>query len=137
MEIITSVIAVPSSGWFCYITSSYFNSQNNCKTDAKYLFYIHSLLTIEALWFFFKLVLIVLLLSLILLALFCENTLRCRRLKNRNLSVKDKILGRDSLNISVSKIDPEEFCVICMEAFDEKTKAIRLPCNKKHFFHSK
>ena len=81
MEIISSVIAVPSSGWFWYVTSTYFNAENNCRHDAKYLFYIHTLLVIEALWFFLKLVLIVLALSLILVWMFWENTLRCRRNK--------------------------------------------------------
>lgn len=137
MEIIASVIAVPSSGWFWYVTSTYFNSENNWRTDARFLFYIHTILVIEALWFFLKLVLIVLALSLILIIMFWENSLRWRRDKNRNINIKDKILGRDSLNMSVSKIDSEEFWIICMESFNEKEKVIRLPWNQKHFFHSK
>ena len=53
------------------------------------------------------------------------------------MNIKDKIIGRNSLNVSVSKIDSEEFWIIWMESFNEKEKVIRLPWNQKHFFHSK
>lgn len=137
LEIISSLIAIPSSGWFWYVTSLYFNAENNWKTEAKYLFYIHTMLTLEALWFFFKLLFIVFVLSLVLVIIFVRNYLSCRKLRRQKENIKDKIMARDSLNITVSKIDPDEFCIICMENYKPKDKVTRLPCTQKHFYHSK
>lgn len=136
LEIIGSVLAIPSSAWFWYVCSSYFSPINNWKEKSKNLFYIHSLLAIEALWFFFKLFLIVLLLSIIIIAVWCDSYVQGRRKRNRNLGIKDKIMGRDSLNLSTSKIDSEEFWIICMEVYKPGDKIVRLPCDSKHFFHS-
>lgn len=137
LEIISSVLSVPSSGWFWYVTTNYFNKENNWKHKAKPLFFIHTILTIEALWFFFKLMMIVLLLSLILLFMFCDNYLNWRRQRSHTLSIKDKIMTRESLHLLPSQIDPDEFWVIWMEQYTEKDKVIRLPWTKTHFFHSK
>lgn len=137
LEIIASVISIPSSGWFWYITSTYFSKGNDCKSTQKPIFYIHTILTIEALWFFFKLILIVLVLTIVIIALFVENYLKCRRAKDKSKTVKDKIMERESLNLTASKINPEEFCVICMEVYKPDDKVIRLPWAKTHFFHSK
>lgn len=137
LEMISSALAIPSSGWFCYITSLYFNPENTWRTDAKYLFYLHSLLALEAMWFFFKLCLIVIVLSWILVPMIVQNYLSWRRFDERKKCVKDKIMERESLNMSISKIDPEEFCIICMENYKPLDKVTRLPCTHKHFFHSK
>lgn len=136
IEVICSVLSIPSSGWFCYVTSIYFNSENRCRDDAKYLYYIHSLLVLEALWFFFKLFLLVFILVIILVPLLLTHCVRCRRQNTRKRNVKEKIMARDSLNITASKIDAEEFCIIWMEPYKATDKVTRLPCTQKHFFHS-
>lgn len=137
LEIISSMIAIPSSGWFWYVASLYFNKENNCKTEAKHLFYLHTLLALEALWFFWKLCLIVIVLTGFLLTLFIQNYLNCRSANRRRTSIKEKIFARKSLNMSFSKVDPDEFCIIWMEVYKKEDELIRLPWTKKHFFHSK
>ncbi|CAI2377528.1 unnamed protein product [Moneuplotes crassus] len=137
VEMIASLITIPSSGWFCYVASLYFSKENTCKTDAKHLFYLHSILALEAIWFFCKLFLIVILLSGILLSMLIRNYLNCRRSNRQKKTVKEKIFGRKSLDVSFSKINPDEFCIICMEVYKPQDQMIRLPCTQKHFFHSK
>mmetsp|Transcript_6700 Transcript_6700/g.5830 ORF Transcript_6700/g.5830 Transcript_6700/m.5830 type:complete len:80 (-) Transcript_6700:162-401(-) len=78
-------------------------------------------------WFFFKLMMIVLVLSGFIITMFFQNYFNCRRSRSHKKSVKDKIMGRDSLNMSFSKIDPEEFCIICMEVYKPSDKVVRLP----------
>ena len=117
LEIISSMLAVPSSGWFCYVTSLYFNKENTWKIEAHNLFYMHSLLTLEALWFFFKLFMIVIILSGILLTMCAQNYLNSRSSNQRKKSVKEKIFGRESLEMSFSKIESDEFWVIWMETY--------------------
>ena len=46
-------------------------------------------------------------------------------------------MGRDSLNVSFSKIDADEFCIIWMEVYKPSDKVTRLPWTQKHFFHSR
>lgn len=68
-----------------------------------------------------------LVLTIVIIALFVENYLKCRRAKDKSKTVKDKIMERESLNLTASKINPEEFCVICMEVYKPDDKVIRLP----------
>lgn len=137
IEIISSMTAIPSSGWFCYVISLYFNKANNCNTEAKHLFYLHTILTLEALWFFCKLCLIVLILTGILVSMIVQTYLTCRNSNRRSRSIKEKIFGRKSLDVSYSKIDPEEFWIIWMEVYKPEDQMIRLPWTEKHFFHSR
>jgi hypothetical protein len=137
LEIISSLIAIPSSGWFWYVTSLYFNSQYDWKERANYLFYMHSILVTEALWFFFKLLLIVVLLTLILTAVCVENYFSCRRQAALKNWVKDRIMARESLNMSYSRIPADEFWIICMESYSPKDKVTRLPWTQKHYYHTK
>ena len=50
-----------------------------------------------------------LLLIVVVTAIVIEHYLNCRRTRHRNNTVKEEIMERESLNMSASNINPEEF----------------------------
>ena len=56
-----------------------------------------------------NIIMLFLLLIVVVTAIVIEHYLNCRRTRHRNNTVKEEIMERESLNMSASNINPEEF----------------------------
>ena len=162
MEIITGITSFLSSGWFGLVLSQswifwklieYFkttekifgssssldpslNWNNDWRNDAFWLWLIQVILFLEGMWFFCKLIYVIIRLTWSILYKCISNKIKEWRQKKEANNAYNAVIHEKSWRIDISNLDPDEFWILWMEIFDENSKITLLPCNEKHYFHT-
>ena len=112
------------------------NWNTNWRSDAFWLWLIQVIMFLEAFWFFCKFIYVII---RILCSLLCQYISRKRnewKQKKEADQAYSAVLHEESWRVNRSNLDPEEFWILCMEIFDERSKITLLPWNEKHLFHT-
>lgn len=136
IELLTAVLIIPSIAWHWIIIARFFADKNDCRGKATMLWSMHLLLVVESVWFFIKLWVITIYLAWSVTLYLIKDYSDQRNREKESKRAYEALAKEDKWIIDHQKIDPEEFCIICMEAFDDDNKITQLPCNSKHVYHS-
>ena len=109
---------------------------NDWRNNAFCLWLIQVVMFLEAVWFFCKITYIALMLLWSILIQTVINKYNDIKAKNDKKKACDAIFNEESWKMDRTNLDPDEFCIICMEVFGEDSQITLLPCNERHFYHS-
>ena len=136
IELITMVIIIPSWAWFVNAILKFTAGSNDWRKHAFFYFIVDFVLFMEALLFFSKLFIVIVVLTFSLLYMYISDFYSKWRTKREGELAYEAVLNDDELKIRKSEVDPDEFCIICMEAFDSNDQITQLSWNIKHLFHA-
>ena len=159
LELITASVSIFSAGWFLLIilkswifwklvlyaknsntiitdTLPSIDWNNDWRNNAFCLWLIQVIMFLEAVWFFWKLTYIVVMLIWTIVIQSIVSKYSDYKTKHDKQKACDAVLKEQSWKMDRTQLDPDEFWIICMDVFDEDSQITLLPCNERHFYHS-
>lgn len=124
--------------WSIYCLIKFFDSDNDTRDHAVLLYICMLYLMIEAFLILFLncLVFTAIIIGLILICWIVRSQSQLdEELLQRNNEISNMISHLDVLNVTGRRFEEGEYWWIWYEVFDNQIEVIRLPWNRKHYFH--
>ncbi|CAI2377390.1 unnamed protein product [Moneuplotes crassus] len=136
VSILSTAVATPLFFWYTFMVILFFTKYNDCKESSFPLYLGLLLLVVESILYLIFFILISMLLCCIgiLTSVICF--IKWRN-KNNNKKISNLLLKAKGLRKDPRECEHAEECCICFGEFGSDSKVICLPCNDKHYFHSK